>query len=370
MARKTNTAVTGRNDKSYNYYRITRTIDGKRKQFYGTCRSDAEAKYREYLEDLARKKYEKVQERSTATIHDRANEYIDNVLSVSQKYANGTKTRYKAAYTAHIDGSTFDNLTASEVRAADLQKFYNNLDISAQGLRQIHKFMSAFWKWMVLNEYAPDVIGAVEMPVKKDNKRHDGIQVWEEDEIEAITNGLRDLSRPFRATFMIKVLLYTGMRIGEVLALRYSDFEDGVIHVQRQVYLGEIKPPKFNSMRDVPIHEELVQALEEHRAWHQQDMKENNYQTEYVFTTRKGTLYGVENIRRTLNRFYDKIGVPHKNIHTYRSTFCTTACRCDVPLEVASKLLGHKSLEVTAKHYQLIKNDTLEEAMHKFRYSA
>lgn len=367
MATKKNTTINGKE-----YFRITRTINGKRKQFYGTSKGDAERKYKEHLEELAESQFRRKTEHLTATIHDRAREYIDNTLSVSQKYANGTKVRYESAYNSHIDGSIIDSMVASDVRASDIQKFYNDLPVSAQALKQVHKFMGAFYKWMVLNEYAPDILRAVELPVKPDNSRHDGIQIWSDDEVRAILDGIDSVSRlssPFRARFMVKVLLYTGMRIGEVLSLRYSDFADGSISVERQVYLGEIKPPKYNSTRSIPIHEELVGALEEHRKWHRAEMKKKGYKTDYVFTTSKGTLYGYENVRRTFNQFYDMIGIQGKSIHTYRSTFCTQLCRCDVPLEVASKLLGHKSLEVTARHYQLIKNDTLEDAVHKLVYN-
>ena len=362
MTTKTNSKVNGKE-----YFRIRRKIEGQLKNFYGTSKTDAERKYKQYVEELARKKYEKAQNRSSATIHARAEEYIENSLSVSQKYARGTRARYESSYRAHVEGTSFDKMVASEVRAADIQKFYNELPVSAQTLRGVSKFMSAFWKWLVLNDYAPNVIVAVDLPIKPDNSRHDGIQIWEDREIHLILMNI-DKSDYFRITFMIKVLLYTGMRIGEVLALRYSDIKDGYIHVQRQVYLGEIKPPKYNSTRTIPIHEALVDDLEAHKKWHRQEMLDRGYRTPYIFTTKNGTLYGVENIRRRINKFYDAIQVPHKNIHTYRSTFCTQMCRCDVPLEVASKLLGHKSLEVTAKHYQLIKNDTMEEAIEKLTY--
>lgn len=366
MATKKNTTINGKE-----YYRLRRTIDGKVKAFYGSSKSDAEQKYKHYLERLANEKYSSFVKRQTATIHDRAKEYIENSLSVSQRYAEGTKTRYIIAYNAHIKGTWLDKMLASDVRASDIQRFYNKLMVSVQTLRQINKFMTGFWKWMVLNEYASNIMVAVEMPIKPDNKRHEGIQIWEDDEIHAILTAIdsaEGTSVPVRARFLVLVLLYTGVRIGEALSLRYSDFADGQIRIERQMYLGEIKPPKYNSKRTIPMHDALVEPLKEHRAWHEQEMERKGYQSEYVFTTRNGTLYLSDNVRQTLNRFYDKIGVPRKKLHTYRSTFCTQLCRCDVPLEVASKLLGHKSLEVTATHYQLIKNDTLEDAIHKLTY--
>ena len=362
MATKKNTTVNGKE-----YFRIRRKVEGQLKNFYGTSKADAERKYKEYIEELARKKYEKQQEYSSATIHDRAKEYIDNALSVSQKYAKGTRDRYENSYNVHIDGTPFDKMIACEVRAADIQKFYNDLPVSAQTLKSVSKFMSAFWKWLVLNEYAPNVITAVELPIKPDNSRHDGIQIWNDKEMHKILMNVHK-KEYIRIMFMLEVLSYTGMRIGEVLALKYSDIKDGYIHVQRQVYQGEIKPPKYNSCRTIPLHDAIADDLARHKKWHRAEMRQKGYRTDFIFTTHKGTLYTVENVRRRINKFYDAIKVPHKNIHTYRSTFCTQMCRCDVPLEVASKLLGHKSLEVTARHYQLIKNDTMEDAIGKLKY--
>lgn len=362
MATKKNTTINGKE-----YFRIRRTIDGVQKSFYGSSKGDAENKYKEYLEELAKKKYKQEQVYSNATIHDRAKEYIDNALSVSKKFAKGTRERYESAYRTHIKGSWFDKLIASDVRASDIQRFYNELPVSSQTLKSVNKFMSAFWKWLVLNDYAPNVLVAVELPLKPDNSRHNGIQIWEDNEIHKILMNLHEPEQN-RIMFLIETLLYTGMRIGEVLALQYSDIKDGHIHVERQIYTGEIKPPKYNSSRIIPMHDALLDDYEKHKKWHRAEMRTNRYRTDFIFTTHKGTLYNVSNVRRRMNKFYDECGVPHKNIHTYRSTFCTQMCRCDVPLEVASKLLGHKSLEVTASHYQLIKSDTMEEAINKLSY--
>ena len=347
MATKKNVKV-GNNE----YYRLRRTINGKVKAFYGTSKHDAERKYREYLEQLAKGK--KSRSRDTATIHDRASEYIENSLMVSQRYANGTKDRYSRVYNKHIKGTWFDKAIASDVRASDIQRFYNTLDVSSSTMSQTHRFMGAFWKWMVLNEYADNVISAVEIPKKPDNKRHDGIVVWEEDEMHTILDALDHVeatSLPVRARFLLYALIYTG-----------------VIRIERQWQLGEIKAPKANSVRSIPMHDALIEPFREHGAWHKEDMWEHGYTTEYVFTTKNGTLYSPQNLGKTFNRFYDEIGVPRKKTHAFRSTFCTQLCRCDVPLEVASKLLGHKSLEVTSRHYQMIKSDTIEDAIHKLKY--
>lgn len=61
----------------------------------------------------------------------------------------------------------------------------------------------------------------------------------------------------------------------------------------------------------------------------------------------------------------EKNNIEAKKLHAYRATFCTELCRAGVPLEVASKLMGHKSIEVTARHYALVKRDVQIDAISK-----
>ena len=368
MATKTNTEINGKK-----YYRITRTIghktvDGKRvpikKQFLGRSKGEAEQKYIEWNREQERARYEKQHDLDITTFGERAEQYVETVLKVTQKYTNGTRTRYESAYNAHVKGSPLCDQIAWQLTAAEIQAFYNSLDVSSQTMRQVHKFMSALYKWMVLNDYATNVLAAVELPVKQDNSRHNDIVVWDPEEIDAILSHISG----HRLCFLVHVLLYTGMRVGEALGLKYGDIEDGTIHVRRQCYLGEIKAPKFNSARDIPMHEDLKRELAIHREWHINEMVRNGYRTDYIFTTKSGNLLETGNLRRSLTRFYDRIDVPHKHNHAYRSTFCTQLCRCGVQLEVASKLLGHKSLDVTARHYALVKPETKQEAIDMLHY--
>ena len=367
MATKTNTVNNG-----HKYYRITRTIghkmhDGKKipikKQFLGSSKGDAERKYNDYLKQQAKIKYEGEQIMDMATFNYRANEYIDNVLSVSAKYADGTKDVYESAYRNHVENTWLDKMCVRDIKAATVQKFYNELTVSKSTMKRISKFMSAMYKWMVLNEYASDILVAVDLPEKEDTTKSEEIIIWD----DAVLHRLVSTKFDFRADFLIKLMSYSGMRIGECLGLKYGDIWDDTIHVTRQYNLGSLKPPKYNSKRDIPMHPDLIIAYKDHIEWHKQDMKDNNYHTDFVFTTKYGTLYEISNLRRAFNRFYKKHNIEPQTFKTYRSTFCTNLCKAGVPLEVASKLLGHKSLEVTAAHYALIQKETKKSAILKLK---
>lgn len=365
MATKTNTEINGKN-----YFRITRTVgheivNGKKrpvkKQFYGKSKGDAEKHYTLYIQEQARIRYEGEHIKDIATFSVRANEYIGNVLRVSNKYSKGTKVLYEGAYRNHIQGTWLDDMCVKDIKAATIQKFYNEKQVSASTLKRINKFMSALYKWMVLNEYADNILVGVELPEKEDVRRREEIEVWDDATLHRLVSEKFD----FRADFLIKLMSYTGMRIGECLGLKYSDIWDDTIHVARQYNLGEFKPPKCNSKRDIPMHPELIKAFRLHKEWHEKEMRQLKYKTEFVFTTRSGANYDAHNLRTAFERFYKKNGIEYKNFHVYRATFCTNLCKAGVPLEVASKIMGHKSLEVTAAHYALIHQETKKSAIEK-----
>ena len=371
MATKKNTAIKN-GDKEYNYFRIVRTIghewkDGKkipiRKQFYGSSKGDAEKQFRAYQEEQLQKKYEKehaAEKAQLKTFGEYAEEYTYGVLPASS-YAHGTKIRYEESYRVHIKKTWIANMPIREIDALTIQSFYEQLEISRQTLKSINKWMSAFFRWLALNKYAVNPMPSVTLPDKPDNSRHNEIIVWEPDEIQTILISSDD----YRLRFMMFLMNYTGLRISECLGLKYSDIHDGFVYVNQQYYEGKVVPPKYGSYRKLPVHPELEKALAVHKKRFSVEAEKNHYETEFVFTTKVGALLDHRNVRRSLNRYYDRIGVPEKSPHTYRATFCTELCRAGVPLEVASKLMGHKSIEVTAKHYALVKQDVQIDAINR-----
>ena len=366
MATKTNTNINGRD-----YYRIRRTIDGKQKSFYGRSKLDAERQYKEYLEELAEAKYQKKVKAVNATLGEKAEEYIENSLKVSQKYAKGTIQRYIGEYERHIKGTDLADTLLKDISPSVIQSLYNGLDVSQHSIKELNKFMSGFFKWLERMEYASNCLSAVEIPKKEDTTRHEEIIVWSDEEISKIIRAMDAhvrLQNRHRQAFLVHVLLYTGVRISEALGLKYTDIRNGMIHVERQYYLGELKEPKWGSKRTIPMHRDLILAFEEHKAWHEAEMERNGYETDFIFTTSTGQLYHQASVRKAMVRFYDAHDIPYKHLHAYRATFCTQMCRCGVPLEVTSKLMGHKSLEVTAAHYALVRQDSMIDAIDKLHF--
>ena len=89
----------------------------------------------------------------------------------------------------------------------------------------------------------------------------------------------------------------------------------------------------------------------------------NGYRTEYLFTTSGGAFYDRRNIAHMCDRYYKRIGIPQKKLHTYRQTFGTDLCKKGVALQTASALLGHGDINTTAKYYVAIEQAEKQKAV-------
>lgn len=98
-------------------------------------------------------------------------------------------------------------------------------------INAVHKFMVAFYKWLVRNNYTENLLAAVVIAEKKENKRteDDEIIVWEDYEVETIAENPGD----HRLRFFVLLCLTTGLRISELIGLKYSDFSEDMLHVDR-----------------------------------------------------------------------------------------------------------------------------------------
>lgn len=370
MAIKKNTSVK-HGDKEYNYYRITRTVGHEwkngqkvaiKKQFIGSSKGNAEQKYKQYLEDKAADKLGKeleIEQIKTRTFGEYAEEFTYQVLP-TLNYAKGTKEQYAQKFKTHISKSHLMSMPLSTVTAKTIQGYYNGLAVSDSVISGVNKWMAIFYKWIALNEYGSNVLSIVTLP-RKNNVSHKDIIVWEPDEISAIFAA----SSGFRYQLMIYLMYYAGLRISECLGLRYDDISNGIININRQYYRGDISAPKNNSSRQIPAHKAIIAALQKHKSMHEKEMRQNKYSTEYIFTTSTGNMLDYHNVKTAFLRFYKRNGIHQKKLHAYRATFCTELCRAGVPLEVASKLMGHKSIEVTARHYALVKKDVQIDAINQ-----
>ena len=370
--RRTKQGVVNMTSGGHDYYRLRKTIghkivDGERvpirKTFLGRNKSEAEAKYEAW-------RLEGQSSDSDETFGSLAEYYTINVLPNEKRYAEGTVVLYRGAYQLYVRRmKSLLSTNISEVTLKTLQNEILSLGNEAQSVpKNVVKWMKAFYRWASAGGYCDNIAKALTAPSNRREEANE-IEIWDDHSIEILLDFMQE--EHHRLRFFVILALHTGLRVGELLALTYSDIENGVITINKQLQRGKILPPKSqDSYRTVPMSPSLQVEFQTYRDLHQKEMKRYGYSSDLIFPTKTGNTMTYSIIRRSLERTYDRIlkiddGFRPHNIHAFRSTFATKLAQSGVRLEVARKLLGHSSIEVTAKYYTAITEQDLRDAVTK-----
>lgn len=133
--------------------------------------------------------------------------------------------------------------------------------------------------------------------------------------------------------------------------------------------MTEIREPKSrSSIRTIELPESIMVELEEHRKHHRDEMMKKGYRTDFVFTTNTGHFIDKQDFRRAWKRHLKRADVSYKKFHACRATYCTILCKNGVPLETASKLMGHSDINVTASFYRMVSSSERKQAVSRINY--
>jgi integrase len=179
--------------------------------------------------------------------------------------------------------------------------------------------------------------------------RNDGTRIAREKHalsLEQIQRLLPELQESIRT--MVLVGLLAGLRVGEILALRWQDvdFVGDQLRVQQAIYRGLIGTPKTkSSCRTIPLPPTLVAALQRHYA-------ASEKRDGLVFVTRNGTPHSDTNLLlRHLKPAGARVGMPWLSWHTLRHTHATLLQQSGATPKEAQAQLGHANVTTTLSIY-------------------
>lgn len=200
----------------------------------------------------------------------------------------------------------------------------------------------------------------IKLPAMQGSKEKEPFTAEEKEGIYSFIPHYLTLSKPHhphRVGYMIEILLKTGMRQEELLALQWKhiNFKKNQIQIRQAVSLKDgspvIKDPKsFKSKRDIPMREDVATIFSKFMP------DDGNMQEQYIFPTKSGGLWLPRNFQRDYKMFFEaaqKAGrsITYKSPHTCRHTFASDLRAKGVDAKTISKLLGHSKVNISYDVY-------------------
>ena len=160
---------------------------------------------------------------------------------------------------------------------------------------------------------------------------------------------------------IIKVLLFTGMRSGECLALRWQDidFENKTIHIENTLTdVGGkhwLQPPKTaTSNRYIALSDILADIFREQKKYNDEKLSKLGKLYTYpemVFTTESGNFVDRSGLNTQFRRFVKGTDFDFITLHSLRHCNATLLINSGIDLKIVSELLGHSDVSTTANVY-------------------
>jgi integrase len=159
---------------------------------------------------------------------------------------------------------------------------------------------------------------------------------------------LKHVDEPHRT--MVSLIAATGLRIGELLALRWRalDLDIGTLVVRESVFDGHVQPPKTQrAVRTMPLGAHAMAALAAHRQRVSRRAPED-----LVFGNRKGDpLHESKLLRNVLQPAAEAAGLGRVTWHQFRHIHSSLLNDLKVPVKIAQEQLGHASISTTLNIY-------------------
>jgi integrase len=253
-------------------------------EFYGSSKKEAAEKARQGVEQWKNGITE------NKSFRDVADYFVYQVFMNNDKYADRTKSKYIDKYNNIIRVSAIAGKKIRGISSQDWQDLYNASTSSYSTLRATNNILRLIYAYIEIERVGDDITHNLVVPKNETNYKpqsaENEIIIWDTDELLKITNNLNKQ----RYRFLVMIAIYTGCRIGEILALKYSDIsiKKQEIYITKQVILKPIfqnnkkvgteltitnRLKTIQSKRKISLHNVLIEEYKIHKMWHEAEMK-------------------------------------------------------------------------------------------------
>ena len=317
--------------------------------------------------DHEKNQVKKQTQAKSPTLENIALQWLEELKPIHKK---STIVKYMGQLKNYIIPA-FGNLKLKEISNKNIISFSRKLlteeqqgrKLAPKTVSDIISRMKSIRRFALLRGYEVNYIpNVVEIPLRQRQIRI--LTFAEENKI------LRYLKNHFDLTALgILLSLFTGLRIGELCALKWSDFsfDDKEFYVQRTmqrlhnldedserkttIEIGEPKSP--SSIRKIPIPDELLNFLKNAYVAVSADtcLRRQRQEDAYVLSGLKNKFVEPRTMENRFKSVLKKCGVEKINFHALRHTFATRCVELGFDIKSLSEILGHANVNITLNRY-------------------
>lgn len=367
MAKKTNFKVNG-----YEYYKVTKTIGHKadgtpiKKPFYGSCKSEAEEKAEQYLQDL---KLGLQTNNGIITIGSTLPDWLFQHKKSELKPS--TIESYEGLFRNYIETDIISNRPIKELKSTHIEQFYDRLrkkkavhsdkNVSIKRIVAIHKLLHSFFV------YAEKEGLTLKNPCENANIPKEDVSpeevIQQKLDFDFFTEEeIKILVPAFDGSLYQDIVVFalaTGMRQGEILGLQWSDldFEKRLIHVMHNLtnvaVFDENRKKKYKLMLTTPKSKHSIRTIPMNDTVYNMLINKER-KGSMVFPSRNGTYICNKNVLKVWQRRIESVGLRYRTFHDLRHTFATLMLAKGCDLVTLKELMGHSSIKITEIYLQAI----------------
>lgn len=315
------------------------------------------------------------------TYYDVAMSWLEHTEPTVKRSTHINHTIYVNKIFTYIDKSLpIASLTAVTLEDV-LHKVYYVENLSYSYTRATFTTMKAIYKHAKRKKLIPSLIDFEDIEIKKKPFSHSDIAKKQNKFLDAVElkETLMQLSKiDSRVSLLFEFVSLTGLRIGELLALRYSDYdkENATININGTIQYdyknsSEIKrgtPKNIYSVRDVSLSDRAVSILDS-------IMLENKRRSlwfegyidhGYIFTSSRGNPYDIQFLNRRLKGVH--IEGKHLTTHIFRHTHISMLAELGVPLKTIMQRVGHNDPNTTLSIYTHVTKSMHDDVINKLNH--
>lgn len=293
-----------------------------------------------------------------------SNPKMENVL---KEYIKWYEKRRKESTTYNLKGTInryilpfFEGMNIKNVVGRDIMKFHDYLldNLAVTTSKAIHRDLVAFFNYAIRMEYVEgnpaSEVGNI--TVKEDRN----VNFWTLQEFKKFLTVVDN--QRYRAMFML--LFYSGARIGEVLALTWSDvdFEDHIIDINKRYYRTTINTPKNkSSVRKLKIPNHTVDLIKK--------LYRRRFKDDYFIFGEFYKPLNQSTVSSQFHKYLDRFIIDGQQtlkrirLHDFRHSHASYLINRGYDIQIVSKRLGHSKVSTTYDIYSHLYPNKEDEAI-------